>query len=257
MVPGRRCGWDRSRVAAALVTAWLGLSAVLLVTSADARGPRLSGTPEEVFKAFMDALRAGERPAMIKMLGPDARDIVSSGDDVADRQIWRRFVEKYDQAHRLEAGGERSSSSSGPTTSRCRSRSCRTARAGASTPRRDGRRSSAAASVRTSWPRSRFAWPMWMPSASTTGSGPAAQVSSSMRSAWSARQASATASSGRPGQASRRAPWERSWRARGRKGIVGRRPMGPPPTTAISTACSPPRARMRRGAPTTTWSAAT
>jgi hypothetical protein len=105
MVRVPRYGRARSLMSAVLAAAWLGLSAVLLVTPADARGPRLSGTPEEVFKTLADAMRAADRPAMLKMLGPDGRDIVSSGDAAADRHTWRRFVEKYDQAHRLDAGG--------------------------------------------------------------------------------------------------------------------------------------------------------
>ncbi len=55
----------------------------------------------------MDAIRAADRPALVKILGPESRDIVASGDDVADRQAFRRFVERYEQAHRLEAGDGR------------------------------------------------------------------------------------------------------------------------------------------------------
>jgi hypothetical protein len=80
---------------------------VLLPPVAEARAPRLAGSPEEIYKSFVDALRAGDRAAMLKMLGPEAKDIVSSGDDTADREVWRRFVEKYDQAHKLDAEGGR------------------------------------------------------------------------------------------------------------------------------------------------------
>ncbi len=65
------------------------------------------GSPEEVYKAMIDALRAGDQAAMLRMLGPDAKDLVSSGDAVADRQGWRGFVESYDRAHRLEASNGR------------------------------------------------------------------------------------------------------------------------------------------------------
>ena len=75
------------------------------VPKSDARGARLSGSPEEVYKAFIDAMRAGDRAAMLRMLGPEGADIVSSGDSVSDTSTWRRFVEKYDQAHKVEAGG--------------------------------------------------------------------------------------------------------------------------------------------------------
>jgi hypothetical protein len=103
MVPGRRRGWIRSLAIGAVTLVWLGLGGGMPVDVADAYGPRLTDSPEELFKALIDALRAGDRAAMLRMLGPDAKDLVSSGDDVADRQGWRRFVESYDRAHRLEA----------------------------------------------------------------------------------------------------------------------------------------------------------
>ena len=103
MGPERQRSWTRSVAVAALV--WLGLGPLLPAPVAEARAPRLSGSPEEIYKTFVDALRAGDRAAMLKMLGPEARDIVSSGDDVSDRQVWRRFVEKYDEGHKLEAAG--------------------------------------------------------------------------------------------------------------------------------------------------------
>jgi hypothetical protein len=107
MARGRRRGWVEKLVVATAVVVWLGLGGGLPVGESEALGAKLSGAPEEVFKVFVDALRAGDRAAMLRMLGPEAKDVVSSGDDVADRQIWRRFVEKYDQAHRLDAGSGR------------------------------------------------------------------------------------------------------------------------------------------------------
>jgi hypothetical protein len=86
-----------------VVLASLALGGGIPVTTAEARGPRLTGSPEEVYKTLVDALRAGDRAAMLRILGADAKDLVSSGDDVADRLGWKRFVESYDKAHRLEA----------------------------------------------------------------------------------------------------------------------------------------------------------
>lgn len=97
----------RQLLAAALTLACLGLGAAMPAAVAEALAPKLAGTPEDVFKAFVDALRAGDRAAVLRMLGPEGKQIVSSGDDVHDRTAWRRFVEKYDQAHRLEASGGR------------------------------------------------------------------------------------------------------------------------------------------------------
>jgi hypothetical protein len=105
MTRERPRSWARSLVIAVSTVACLGFGGVMPVPESDARGARLSGSPEEVYKAFVDAMRAGDRPAMLKMLGPEAADVVASGDNVSDKATWRRFVEKYDQAHKLEAGG--------------------------------------------------------------------------------------------------------------------------------------------------------
>jgi hypothetical protein len=95
----------RNRSLAAGIAAAVGLGLMLMVASADARGAKLSGSPDDAFRAFIDAMRAGDRAAMVKMLGPEGQDVVTSGDDVADRRVWKQFVDKYDQAHKLEAGG--------------------------------------------------------------------------------------------------------------------------------------------------------
>lgn len=103
MIMGRRCDGIRWIVAGAVALAWLGLSGAIPVAVAEAHGPRLMGTPEEVYKGMIDALRAGDRAAILRMLGPEGKDLVSSGDDVADRLGWKRFAESYDRGHRLEA----------------------------------------------------------------------------------------------------------------------------------------------------------
>ncbi|HTK91942.1 MAG TPA: DUF2950 domain-containing protein [Verrucomicrobiae bacterium] len=103
MTRERSRSWARSLVVVVAAVACFG--GVMSVPKSDARGARLSGSPEEVYKAFIDAMRAGDRAAMLRMLGPEGADIVSSGDSVSDTSTWRRFVEKYDQAHKVEAGG--------------------------------------------------------------------------------------------------------------------------------------------------------
>ena len=105
MTRERPRSWARSLVVAASAVLCLGLVGVMPVPESDARGARLSGSPEDVYKSFIDAMRVGDRAAMLKMLGPEAADIVSSGDSVLDKATWRHFVEKYDEAHKLEAGG--------------------------------------------------------------------------------------------------------------------------------------------------------
>ena len=63
-------------------------------------------SPEEAVKALVEALKAGDMKAMLAILGPEARPLISSGDQVADTQGRQRFVAEYEQAHKLEKVGD-------------------------------------------------------------------------------------------------------------------------------------------------------
>jgi hypothetical protein len=63
------------------------------------------GSVDEAVNALVDGFRAADRKALVAILGPKGLPIVSSGDDVADRAAFKRFVASYDQAHRVEGGG--------------------------------------------------------------------------------------------------------------------------------------------------------
>ncbi len=52
-------------------------------------------------EALVTAMQKDDEPSLLKVLGPHAKDIVSSGDDAEDRDNRRQFVEKYQQMHRL------------------------------------------------------------------------------------------------------------------------------------------------------------
>jgi hypothetical protein len=47
------------------------------------------------------ALKAEDESALLKILGPDAKDIISSGDPMEDKQNRAEFVQKFEQMHRL------------------------------------------------------------------------------------------------------------------------------------------------------------
>ena len=64
-------------------------------------------SPEAAFAALVAAVRAGDTAALLRVLGPEAKGLVSSGDPVADRTGRERFAKAYDEAQRLEAGGGR------------------------------------------------------------------------------------------------------------------------------------------------------
>jgi hypothetical protein len=63
-------------------------------------------TPEAAADALASAARAGDRAAIIKVLGPEGADIASSGDPVADSDLRKRFVETYDAKHQVKMDGD-------------------------------------------------------------------------------------------------------------------------------------------------------
>jgi hypothetical protein len=62
-------------------------------------------TPEEAVDALVSASKARDRKGVLTVLGPDAADIVSSGDEVADASDRERVLEAYDVKHQLVMEG--------------------------------------------------------------------------------------------------------------------------------------------------------
>ena len=63
------------------------------------------GSLDEAVNALVTAVRAADRKALVEILGPQGNPLVWSGDDIADRSAFQRFIAAYDRAHRLEGGG--------------------------------------------------------------------------------------------------------------------------------------------------------
>jgi hypothetical protein len=79
----------------------LGLYGVALAATAQ----RSFESIDDAVKALIGAIRAFDRKALVDILGPKGRPLVESGDSVADRRAFERFVAEYDRAHRVEGGG--------------------------------------------------------------------------------------------------------------------------------------------------------
>jgi hypothetical protein len=62
-------------------------------------------TPEKAVDALVFAARHEHKVELLKILGPGADKLVSSGDDVADREGREKFVTAYDKAHKIEDAG--------------------------------------------------------------------------------------------------------------------------------------------------------
>lgn len=60
-------------------------------------GQSLFGTPLEAVVALAAATRHQDEAALIKIFGPEADDVLHTGDPVQDRQNFQRFTERLDQ----------------------------------------------------------------------------------------------------------------------------------------------------------------
>ena len=60
-------------------------------------------TPGEAVKALMAAVESNNQDELLAVFGPDAKDLVSSGDDVQDRNSRAAFVKSYKAKHAIIA----------------------------------------------------------------------------------------------------------------------------------------------------------
>jgi hypothetical protein len=88
---------DLSRVASViLVAAFWSASCV-----AQQQGQKTFPTPEDASTALVAAVQSNDETAMLEILGPEGKQIVSSGDETEDAQSRANFVRRYQQMHRL------------------------------------------------------------------------------------------------------------------------------------------------------------
>ncbi|MCD4689166.1 MAG: DUF2950 domain-containing protein [Desulfuromonadaceae bacterium] len=59
-------------------------------------------SPQQAVVALIGAVQNDDNSALLTILGPEAQDLISSGDPVADRNSRARFLEVFGERHRLE-----------------------------------------------------------------------------------------------------------------------------------------------------------
>ncbi len=59
-------------------------------------------SPQQAVAALVGAVQNDDDSALLAILGPDAADLIASGDPVADRNSRARFLEVFGEKHRLE-----------------------------------------------------------------------------------------------------------------------------------------------------------
>jgi hypothetical protein len=70
-------------------------------STAQQRGQKTFPSPEDASNALVTAAQNNDEKAMLDILGPAGKQIVSSGDDAEDAQSRANFVQRYQEMHRL------------------------------------------------------------------------------------------------------------------------------------------------------------
>jgi hypothetical protein len=68
---------------------------LILPVSAQEVKQKVFGSPEEAMKVLVETAQSGERKDVLAVLGPEGEDIISSGDEVADKNTHEKFVKSY------------------------------------------------------------------------------------------------------------------------------------------------------------------
>ena len=88
----------------------LALAATLPAAAQPATGQKTFARSSEAATALIAAIRSGDQNQLIAVLGPDSKDLIDSGDPIADKKSRDNFLKMYDAKHSLvtDAPGYRS-----------------------------------------------------------------------------------------------------------------------------------------------------
>jgi len=104
MKPMRSIPVSRSRL---VVSALLAFAFFLFATASAAVAQQDYKSPQDAVDALVAAARSGDDKAALVVLGRSGKDIISSGDPVADTAARERFVRTYDGKHQIALEGDR------------------------------------------------------------------------------------------------------------------------------------------------------
>lgn len=90
--------WSLTKIAVGTVLLTGCLTAGAL---AQQKGQKTFSSAEEASQALVTALQSNDEKAMLDVLGQDAKQIVSSGDDAEDKENRTGFLKSYQEMHRL------------------------------------------------------------------------------------------------------------------------------------------------------------
>ena len=87
------------RAFATLAILWVG--SFPAGTLAQQAGQRTFSSPEQASRALVAAMQSNDERALLTLLGPDGKQIISSGDETEDVHARANFVQRYLEMHRL------------------------------------------------------------------------------------------------------------------------------------------------------------
>jgi hypothetical protein len=86
---------------AAFITCVITFAACTTFASAQDMKQRMFKSPQQAFKAVVEAARANDTTKLLAIFGPEGKEIISSGDAVADERARERFVTAAGEAIRF------------------------------------------------------------------------------------------------------------------------------------------------------------
>ncbi|MDR3415811.1 MAG: DUF2950 domain-containing protein [Nevskia sp.] len=99
--PALRSAVSRSGHASAVATALLACCALLSTVRADDGAQKTFPTAHAAARALAAAAKADDIPALLQIFGPTGKDLVESGDDVADKTARTHFAAAYEARHTM------------------------------------------------------------------------------------------------------------------------------------------------------------
>jgi hypothetical protein len=101
-------GRTLSKISTGILIIAVGIMAFVLNSSALAETKQKTfSTSEEAVNDFIKALQNDNRAELLAIFGDDANDLVSSGDDVIDKERRQKFLNAYDEQHKLSTEGDK------------------------------------------------------------------------------------------------------------------------------------------------------
>jgi hypothetical protein len=86
-----------------VTTRWILLALVIPVVAcnkSDKPSFRVFDSPDDAGNALLDAVKSGDKNAVLAIFGPESKEIISSGDAVQDKSVADAFVAAYSVMHR-------------------------------------------------------------------------------------------------------------------------------------------------------------